>query len=57
MVDLAAVDNAALIVLQWVTWTTVGVAVAFGVGVVAIGICCGIDCLRDWRAARSHAGT
>jgi hypothetical protein len=54
MLELASVDSFAVIVLQWVAWSNVGVAVAFAVGVFAVGVCCGVDCLRDRRKARLH---
>jgi hypothetical protein len=54
MLELASVNNFAFVVLQWVAWSSVGVAVAFILGVLLAGACCGIEFLRDRRQTRLH---
>ena len=54
MLELASVDTFSVYVLEWIVWANVGVAAAFVVAVIALGVCCGVDCLRDRRKARLH---
>jgi hypothetical protein len=54
MLELASMDTFALHVLEWVAWSNVGVAAAFVISVVALGVCCGMECLRDRRHGLLH---
>ena len=52
MLDLASFDSLALLALEIIAWSNVGVAAAFLLVLVAAIACAASDCLRDRRAAR-----
>jgi hypothetical protein len=52
VLDLASVDGMALLALQILAWSNLGVAAAFLLVLVAALACVAFDCLRDRRAPR-----
>ena len=52
MLDPSYVDSMALLALQVLVWSSVGVAAAFLLPLMAAMVCVAFDCLRDRRAPR-----
>ena len=54
MLDPSYVDSMALLALQILAWSNIGVATALLLVLVAALACVAFDCLRDRRATRSR---